>query len=58
MLSSDAVVTGKAAVTENKQEYDVLLQESRDASFIQTYGAEVLSEVKDAAKADWQAAVK
>jgi len=55
---ADAVVAAKAAVAENKQEYDVLLQESRDASFIQTYGAEVLAEVKDAAKAEWQAAVK
>ena len=52
------MVTARAAVTENKAEYDVLLQESRDPSFIKTYGAEVLAEVKDAAKGEWQAAVK
>ncbi len=43
---------------ETKAEYDVLLQESRDPAFIKEYGTETLTELKDVAKGEWQAAVR
>ncbi len=52
------MVAAKAAVQETKAEYDVLLQESRDPAFIKEYGTETLTELKDVAKGEWQAAVR
>ena len=52
------MVAAKAAVQETKAEYDVLLQESRDPAFIKEYGTETLTELKDVAKGEWQAALR